>query len=179
MPLACKRSEASDIEIYLMGERKPVQKCPGCQDLIGATQSGSLWITNLVILWKSAIPAFSSPFAGICVLTSHKIVSQVRCLPSIEFWTSDSLYILILALWFLLNPSKLHYLLMVPTQPFEAAHQFGKLDLAHNSIPSVLLVIPSVLLVIRGSYTFYSYRLSQMFILTRLQLDKMLWGCGR
>lgn len=121
-------------EIYLMCERKPALKCPGCQDFIGATQSGSVWVTNLLILWKSPIPAFSSPFAGIFVLTNHKILSQGRCLPSIEFWTSDSFTHSASCTLVSINPSKLHYVLMVPTQPLEAAHQFGKLDLTHNTV---------------------------------------------
>ena len=50
MPLAWKRSEASGTEIYLMCERKPAQKYPGGQDFIGVTQSGSVWVTNLLIL---------------------------------------------------------------------------------------------------------------------------------
>ena len=37
-------------EIYLMFERKPAQKCPGGQDFIGATYSGFVWVTNLLIL---------------------------------------------------------------------------------------------------------------------------------
>lgn len=36
--------------VIQMGERKPAQKCPGCQDLIEATQLGSVWVTNLLIL---------------------------------------------------------------------------------------------------------------------------------